>query len=411
MRKNSPVILLIIPNLGQGGAQNVYRQHYEYLSKHYTVQGCVFNWDGAHREQWPSTIHSLEVSGGANAVGKIRFFLTRISRLRKLKKQLNVTVSISHLEGADYVNVLSGIGEKKILWVHGTKKFDEAIRGWIGYARKSVLMPWLYKQADRVVTVSKAIAAELRSSYPALKSKLLTVYNGIDGPRIQELKKQEVSAEYESLCENHFVIVTHCRLALQKNVSGLLQVAVVCRKKNLNVKWVIVGDGELRSSLLQECEQHSLAYYSVWHNHAWDEQRQIYFLGYQSNPYPFLTRAKLYVMSSGWEGFPLALCEALACALPVMSTDCYTGPREILAPGEYVLPKATQPEYASYGVLMPVIDKRSAEVWAEELRNLISDKKRLAEYASFAEQRAQQLSLQAALEQVNTVINSVVNHA
>ncbi len=411
MHKGQPVILLIIPNLSPGGAQNVYRQQYEYLSHHYTVHGCVFNWDGMQPEQWPLTIHSLEVPGGKNTIEKIRFFLTRISRLRKLKKQLKVNVSISHLEGADYVNVLSNIGEKKILWIHGTKKFDEAIRGWLGNVRKSALIPWLYKHADSVVTVSKAIAAELEKSYPALKNKLQTIYNGVDLPHIQDLKKQEANPEYESLCNNHFVIITHCRLALQKNVSGLLQVAAACRKKNLNLKWVVLGDGDLRNELLQECEQYKLDYYSVWHNHAWDEHKQIYFLGYQSNPFPFLIRAKLYIMPSAWEGFPLALCEALASALPVISTDCYTGPREILAPGEQVLPKTTQPEYARYGILMPLLDNHSVEIWAEELRKLISDKKILAEYASSAEQRAQELSLQAALKQVNAIVNTVVKHA
>jgi glycosyltransferase involved in cell wall biosynthesis len=408
MHKKPPVVLLIIPNLTPGGAQNVFRQQYEYLSQHYTVQGCVFNWNGTEPTQWPNTITSLNVPGGANAVQKIRFFLKRIVRLRALKKQLNVSVSISHLEGADYVNVLSGIGEKKILWIHGTKKFDAAIRGWVGYIRRSWLMPWLYKRATQVVTVSKAIAHELKTSYPSLQNKLQTIYNGIDYPRIQQLKMVDADEAYQTLCNNHIVIVTHCRLALQKNVAGLMDVIAAFTKKNLNVKWVIIGDGDLRNSLTEQCDHLNIDYYAAWKHETWAENKTLYFLGYQSNPFPFLSKAKVYVMPSAWEGFPLALCEALACALPVIASDCYTGPREILAPGECVLPLAKKPEYAQYGVLMPLIHDQSIPMWVEELSTFITNINTYSHYAAAATQRAQELSLEKSLEEVSKAIQYVL---
>jgi hypothetical protein len=113
MHKELPVVLLIIPNLSSGGAQSVFRQHYEYLLKHYAVHGCVFNWNGTEPALWPNTIISLGVPAGTNTLQKIRFFLQRVSKLRALKRQIKVELSVSHLEGADYVNLLSGIGEKK----------------------------------------------------------------------------------------------------------------------------------------------------------------------------------------------------------------------------------------------------------------------------------------------------------
>lgn len=408
MHNKPPVILLIIPNLGPGGAQNVFRQQYEYLSQHYTVKGCVFNWNGTDPTQWSNTITSLNVPGGANTLQKIRFFLQRIVRLRALKKQLHVSISISHLEGADYINVLSCTGEKKILWIHGTKKFDAAIRGWVGYVRRSWLMPWLYKRATRIVTVSKAIAQELKESYPSLKNKLQTIYNGIDYLHIQQLKMIDVGQDYQALCKNHVVIVTHCRLALQKNVAGLIDLIAASMKKKLNVKWVIVGDGYLRDGLTQQCDQLNIDYYAAWKHETWNENQTLYFLGYQSNPFPFLSQAKFYVMPSDWEGFPLALCEALACALPVMATDCYTGPREILAPGEYVLPLAKESERAQYGILMPLITDQSLAMWVEEFSTFVTDINTHRHYAGIATQRAQQLSLEKSLEEVREAIHSVL---
>lgn len=408
MHKMPPVVLLIIPNLSPGGAQNVFRQQYEYLSQHYTVRGCVFNWNGTEPTQWPDTITSLDVPGGSNALQKIRFFLQRIVRLRTLKKQLHVSVSISHLEGADYVNVLSGIGEKKILWIHGTKKFDAAIRGWVGYIRRSWLMPWLYRRATRVVTVSKAIAQELKESYPSLQNKVQTIYNGIDYPRIQQLKKVDAAEAYQIFCRNHFVIVTHCRLALQKNVAGLIDVIAACIKNNLKVKWVIIGDGELRNALTLQCDQLNIDYYAAWKNETWTENKTLYFLGYQSNPFPFLSKAKLYLMSSAWEGFPLALCEALACALPVIATDCHTGPREILGADDMVTTTVSQPFYTRYGVLMPLINKHTVSTWVEEVRKLTVEENR-QNFVERAQQRAKELALESVLLNVRLLIDHINN--
>ncbi|MBX2917502.1 MAG: glycosyltransferase [Cyclobacteriaceae bacterium] len=407
MHANPPVILLIIPNLSPGGAQNVFKQHYEYLSRYYSLHGCVFNWDGTQPTQWPASVTSLDVSGGRSVLGKIRFFLLRIARLRKLKRKLQVSVSISHLEGADFINVLSGIGEKKVLWIHGTKRFDKAIDGWLGNIRKNLLIPRLYRNADCIVTVSRAIAVELAESYPALANKLKTIYNGIDLSYIQEQRMKGTNELYQVLCAKHFVIITHCRLAPQKNIRGLIQLAWLCKNEKIPVKWVILGDGELRNELTKQCDKLSLDYYAEWRDEIWTEDKQVYFLGYQINPFPFLDKAKLYIMSSRWEGFPLALCEALACSLPIISVDCNTGPREILAPGEKVLPETNGPEHAQYGVLMPHLNHESLPIWVKELKELILDDSRLSNYKIATSQRVKDLSIDKSLTEVNLIVKSV----
>jgi len=83
-----------------------------------------------------------------------------------------------------------------------------------------------------------------------------------------------------------------------------------------------LGDGELRESL--QALAASLGISDV-----------VEFTGYVDNPYKYLSRADLFVLSSKWEGFGLCIIEALACGCPVVSTDCPNGPREILVDGEY----------------------------------------------------------------------------
>src|SRR5687768_7156924 len=175
--KDNRTILLIIPNLGRGGAQQVFRDQLHFFSEHFNVIGCVFNWDDTFEDDRMSNMVSLDVPAGRGALGKIYSFIKRIFVLRTIKKKYNVSFSISHLEGADYVNILSKRKEKTICWVHGTKAFDENISGTLGTIRKEVFIPLTYRLADKVITVSEGIRNELISIFKIPVSKIRTIYN------------------------------------------------------------------------------------------------------------------------------------------------------------------------------------------------------------------------------------------
>src|SRR5688572_28293672 len=154
-------ILIIIPNLGPGGAQQVYRDQLAFFSKHYNTIGCVFNWDNTFEDDQLPNIISLDVPGGKNVFSKFYFFLKRVWSLRQIKKKYNIDFSISHLEGADYINLLSRRKEKVFCWLHGSKVFDKEIEGIVGKIRKAILIPLTYRSVDKIVTVSEGIRQEL----------------------------------------------------------------------------------------------------------------------------------------------------------------------------------------------------------------------------------------------------------
>lgn len=361
-------ILLVIPNLGPGGAQAVFRYQLSMLSADFDVKACVFNTDGFLPVDATLNVHSLGIPKGSNLISKIWNFCRRIIQLRRLKKELMVDLTISHLEGADYVNILSGVAST-ICWIHGSKKFDENISGAIGFIRHRILMPWLYRRTNQIVTVSKGIAHEIREYIGDAPIRIVTIYNSLDVDRLRFEAAEEVPPEYERLVASNKVITVHCRLTRQKNIESLLTIfkSVVSTRPS---KLVVVGDGEERTELLNISRNLSLRTWSVWEGKYLTSDFDVYFLGFHSNAVRFVARASAFVMTSSWEGFPLALCEAILVGVTVIAADCPTGPREILLPESNAEGSVQVPTGSPFGILMPVVtvgDTEIVNMWTKSI--------------------------------------------
>jgi glycosyltransferase involved in cell wall biosynthesis len=403
MAADNPKILLVIPHLGVGGAQNVFRQQREFLYKRFSVSVCVFNRDHAGADDQFEAI-SLDVPGGNTWLQKMFFFGLRVLRLRQIKTKEKFDVCISHLEGADYVNLLSKRQERIFLWIHGTKALDRNISGLPGWLRKRVLIPWLYRRADHIICVSQGIASELRADYPGLNKKLAVIHNGFDFEALAVQKAEPAPGRFLSLCEKYFVVITHCRLAKQKNLPAFIRLAHSLRHRP-EIKWVILGDGEKRETLLSLCQAFDLPTYRAFHNDNWEDGNTLFFLGHQPNPFPFLTAANLYLMTSDWEGFPLALCEAMACGTPVVATDCPTGPAEILAGRESQ--GTAQLTEAAFGFLAPLLTHGEAiDGTARALEELLDRREFLRNLGLKGAERVRHFSIEKSFGQLIDLIQN-----
>jgi len=397
-------ILMLITNLDFGGAQRVFYNMSEGLKKEYNVIECVFNkYDGV---SFPTSnmLIDLNIPGSSNYISKIYYFILRCIKVRRIKKKYKIDICISHLEGADYVNIFSKSNEKTILWVHGSKFYDGEIKGKIGWLRKKILLPFLYKRADRIVCVSRDIREEL-IRYFKLDNKISVITNAFDSNTIYKLSQEGIEEKYKAIF-NSKVVITSGRLAIQKNQKALLKVFSLLKDKE-NYKLVILGDGPLREYLTNECIGLGLKTYFAWENQPLTLDYNVYFLGYQQNPFKYISKSVAFVMSSGWEGFPMVLGEAMACKVPVISTDCPTGPKEILAPSLPYEHITNKPVFAEYGILMPMLqtEENAYEIWADALTRILQDESMLSKYSKASEQRIKDFNPDVTLERWKEIVN------
>lgn len=368
---------MLVTELQMGGAAKVVREVTAMLARRFEVHEAVFNTADGVDFPGLAAPHSLDVGGGGGPLTKAANLARRVRRARELKRRLGTDVSISHLEGAHYVDALSRGREKLVMCIHGTMLRDHE-RGPREWVRRKLVVPWVYRRADRVVTVSRDIGPQM-VKFGVDPERVVTINNSFDLKGIEAKAREPLPPAMDALFDGPPVIVTAGRLAFQKNQRPLLDIFARLRER-VPCRLVILGDGPLREELLAHARSLGLRLWDAWSGSAPDPEAEVLFLGVEANPFRFIARSRLFVLTSGFEGFPLALCEAMVCSTPVVSADCWTGPREILAPETAMRTEPlTGAEPGPFGVLMPLLHLAETEepaksAWVETLAALLADR-------------------------------------
>jgi len=315
---------------------------------------------------------------------------------------------VSFLERANFVNIISKLfkAHKAIISVH----IDQQT-GHVGLRKlNKLLVRILYPKADLIIAISHGVKHSL-INLGIEKEKIKVIYNPYPIDEIRELAKKPLGS-YEEIFK-HPVLITAGRLTKPKGQWYLLRVFKALKEKHKDLKLVILGEGELKNYLVGLSKELGLKTY-VWDRDRLSESFDVYFLGFQKNPFKFIARSKLFVFPSLWEGFPNALVEAMACGVPVISSDCRSGPREILEPNTDFNYQTQKPEFAEYGVLMPVFEvkyksanERLEEreiMWVETIDKLLEDENLRKNYSEKAKQRAENFRIEKIVQEWKEVL-------
>lgn len=366
-------VLMLIPNLGFGGAERSFAKLSLLLAERHDVFVAVFNQDSYTEQRYEhgGTFIDLEVSTGPGVLKKASAFLERVRKVKAIKKEKKIDVCISFLEGADYINILSRQREKTILSIRGSKKYDNNISGLIGKLRKEVLIPYLYNRADIIVTVNDGITDELRNVFH-IKSRvnIVKIYNFYDVGQLVEKSLVHLDEKTASLFEGR-IIISHGRLSAEKGYQYLIPVIGKLVKTYPELKLVLIGEGNYTNHLKTICVENEIAY-----SDDGSHKGNVIFWGFESNPLKFLSRSTIFVLSSFTEGFPNAIVEAMIAKVPVVSADCPWGPRDILEgiPLQGDILDFNKIEYTKTGVLLPLLSNADAEnKWLTALSALLQN--------------------------------------
>lgn len=199
-----------------------------------------------------------------------------------------------------------------------------------GQGRWRSLLPVMrhgYTLADRVVAVSEDLADDVALQLGLPRDRIHAIYNPVVGPDLEEQIAQPVEDPWFTPGAPP-VVLSAGRMSKQKDFATLLQAFAIVRH-DLRCRLVILGrshddkGGEKRRQRLLE-----LAHRLGVANH-------VRLPGFVTNPFPYMAKASVFVLSSRYEGLPGVLIQAMGCGTPVVSTACPTGPREILQEGRY----------------------------------------------------------------------------
>lgn len=308
---------LILSTLGVGGTQRVMLYLMAgFLKVGYEVDAVVVNARGPFIDHIPAGVNLVDLG-----VKQTLYSVPMLIRYLRENRPQAILSGLTHVNlAAIAARWLSGIKTRLVVSERSnlTEKRKESMK--LMDKISFFLINYFYPLADAVVCVSQDAANDLKETTRLDPKKVFTIYNPLPVNEVRKLAQQKI--EHPWFNEKRMpIILAVGRLSRPKDYPTLIKAFNIFRTRR-EVKLIIIGEGEERPAIEQYVSSSPFL-------------SDIALLGSISNPYPYMAGTDVFVLSSAWEGFPNVLVEALACGATVVSTDCHSGPAEILDNGKY----------------------------------------------------------------------------
>lgn len=334
-------IAFLIPDYEEGGMPKVASNILMYLSQD-KYKKFLIVLDSESKLKYPHDSEVIKIyPKGKSKPGKILTFIKRVKLIKNIKKEYEFDDVVSFGVSANIINILTKFGEKVICTEHNVKSIENKTWGIIGNIY-DVLIKFFYGRADKLISISKVMKEDFRNNYN-IKSEIEVIYNPHNINEIVDKSQELLRDEEQKLFDGKFTLINAGRLTYAKGHWHLIRIISELKKDYPNIQLLILGQGEMEKELLDLIEELNV-------------KDSIKILGFKSNPYKYIKRSDLFVLSSMFEGFPNVLIESLACQTPIISTDCKSGPREIIDYKKDTSKIIENYEVHNIGILTPQFD-------------------------------------------------------
>lgn len=318
---NKKKLSIFLPGLYGGGAERILLN----LAEGFTARGVLVDIvlaqkEGEFTRQIPHKVRLVSLRETQRS--SLRTITALPSLVRYLKHE-KPDILLSALHGnliAVWAKLLAHTNTRVVLTEHNTFSLENKAMYPRMQRLNAILVRWFYPMSNDIIAVSNGVADDLARSVGINRNKIKVIYNPIINDTLC-VKANRVPDHPWFQNSQIPIVISVGRLTEQKDYSMLLD-AFYMVIKQANARLVILGEGEDRNHLERKVENLGL-------------QEVVLLPGFVDNPYAYLAHSSVFVLSSRWEGLPTVLVEAMACGLPVISTDCPSGPREILQSGKY----------------------------------------------------------------------------
>lgn len=316
-----PLLSFFIPDLTVGGAEQVTVTIVNGLAaRGYTVELLLSRFEGELESELSDQVEVVELSPARTSVFGVAAHLPALAAYLRRRKPAALFPQLEHPSVVVLtLNRFLDVDSEVIPTHHSAfgKSVDQTAKDRI----VGELVPRLYPASDRIVAVSGGVADSIVDQTPVERTGVSVLHNPVDVELVRERASERVDHEWIEDDDTDVVLFVG-RHADQKNLETWLRAFERIHDRDPAVRGVVAGTGPASDDLQELAETLGLS-------------DVVSFPGYVDNPYRFMAQADAFLLSSRYEGLPTVLIEALAVGCPVVSTDCPSGPREILADGAY----------------------------------------------------------------------------
>jgi len=289
-----------------------------------SVDLVLFRTAGADLAQLPPRVQVVDLEVHEKLFSPLNMFFRILPKLvgylRRERPQALLCFDNHATLAALLARRFSGSASRLVASIHNTLSLRWTSSNMLKRVLSTLLLRFAYTYVDTVVAVSQGVAEDLVRLTSLPWGKIQVIYNPVITPELFEKAQQSTSHPWFKQSETP-VILGVGRLTKQKDFPTLIRAFARVRKKH-QARLLILGEGEARPHLESLVRDLGL-------------EGEVDLPGFVENPYPYMKKAAVFVLSSAWEGLPTALIEAMALGTPVVATNCPSGPSEILEGGRW----------------------------------------------------------------------------